>query len=290
MLRYFDLNNRAFKGIMKEAGLLGHTSLDRLPSLTESEYDKIVEALSEGERELLRDKVLEVLLDEERVALPEEETEALLEALKAYQEEKKVLLDEEEETREKEKEAMLEEEDAPKEEELEVLLKEEEEPSKELEIELAEEPKEEAPGKTEPSERESREEKQKVEKETPKKEEQKKETPKKEAPKKEAPPPSPPRYRLETFTQFLMYLGIFIGVLFSSAVSQFQSGEEINLTFTASTVVISAIISLILVPLVYEKLRLKPDYPLLIQFGLFVQQGVFWHVLFNSLGKVMALN
>ncbi|KYK31911.1 MAG: hypothetical protein AYK19_03610 [Theionarchaea archaeon DG-70-1] len=79
--------------------------------------------------------------------------------------------------------------------------------------------------------------------------------------------------------QILMYVGVFVGVLFSTVVSHFRSGEEITLAMTIGEVVAAAIIALVIIPLVYEKLQLYPKAPFIVQFGLFVQNGVFWHVL-----------
>lgn len=87
--------------------------------------------------------------------------------------------------------------------------------------------------------------------------------------------------------QILMYVGILIGVLFSTAVSQFERGGDFSIIINGGTVLISAIIALILTPIVYEKLSLVPASPFIVRFGLFVQNGVFWHVIINSIGKVV---
>jgi hypothetical protein len=86
--------------------------------------------------------------------------------------------------------------------------------------------------------------------------------------------------------QLFMYLGAFIGVLLSTAVSHFRSGN-VDLTITVGEVLVSAAIALVIIPLVYEKLSLNPRAPLIVQFGLFVQNGVFWHVLIDSIGSIL---
>jgi hypothetical protein len=91
--------------------------------------------------------------------------------------------------------------------------------------------------------------------------------------------------RLSVGYQVLMYVGTFIGVLLSTAVTHFQSGN--TLTFTLGEVVISAVIALVIIPVVYEKLNLNPEAPFIVQFGLFVQNGVFWHVLIDSIGSIL---
>ncbi len=87
--------------------------------------------------------------------------------------------------------------------------------------------------------------------------------------------------------QLFMYLGTFIGVLLSTAVNHFVNAENFELTVTFGEVVVSAVVALIIIPLVYEKLMLNPKAPLIVQFGLFVQNGVFWHVLIESIGSAL---
>ena len=87
-------------------------------------------------------------------------------------------------------------------------------------------------------------------------------------------------------TQVLMYLGTFLGVLLSTAVAHFRSGN-VNITITLGEVIASAVIALVIIPLVYEKLSLNPKAPFIVQFGLFVQNGVFWHVLIDSIGSAL---
>ena len=86
--------------------------------------------------------------------------------------------------------------------------------------------------------------------------------------------------------QLLMYIGTFIGVLLSTAVAHFQSGN-VDLAITVGEVAFSAVIALVIIPLVYEKLMLNPRAPLIVQFGIFVQNGVFWHVLIDSVGGIL---
>jgi hypothetical protein len=91
---------------------------------------------------------------------------------------------------------------------------------------------------------------------------------------------------LSVTRQLLMYLGTFIGVLLSTAVAHFRTGN-IDLTITVGEVLVSAVIALVIIPLVYEKLNLNPKAPFIVQFGLFVQNGVFWHVLIDSIGSIL---
>jgi len=95
------------------------------------------------------------------------------------------------------------------------------------------------------------------------------------------------RNRLSWGQQALLYLGVFVGVFFSSAVDQFKIGGAVSLKFDSASLIVSAIVALMLVPVVYEKLRLNPKTPLLVQFGFFIQNGVFWQVVINSLSKII---
>jgi len=94
--------------------------------------------------------------------------------------------------------------------------------------------------------------------------------------------------RISIWEQLLMYLGIVAGVLFSSAVSQFKTGESISLKFTVGTIVVSLVVAFVILPTAFEKLSVKLDAPLLVRVGLFVQHGVFWNVLFAAVGKAIA--
>ena len=86
--------------------------------------------------------------------------------------------------------------------------------------------------------------------------------------------------------QIIMYLGTFIGVLLSTAVTHFRHGN-LNLTMTLGEIVLSAVVALIIIPVVYEKLKLHPETPFIVQFGVFVQNGVFWHILIGSVGSIL---
>jgi hypothetical protein len=92
--------------------------------------------------------------------------------------------------------------------------------------------------------------------------------------------------QLSVAYQVLMYVGTFTGVLLSTAVTHFQSGNA-DMTFTLGELVVSAVIALVIIPVVYEKLNLNPEAPFIVQFGLFVQNGVFWHVLIDSIGSIL---
>jgi hypothetical protein len=86
--------------------------------------------------------------------------------------------------------------------------------------------------------------------------------------------------------QCVFYLGLMIGILLSSAVMQFQSGKATTMNITPTTLVISCVVAFVLMPYVYEK-ALRPEALFIVQLGLFIQSGVFWSVIFTSIGKAL---
>ena len=82
--------------------------------------------------------------------------------------------------------------------------------------------------------------------------------------------------QLSPADQLLMYLGVLVGVYFSGMIRA-QSSK--------STFVLAAFIALTIVPVVFEKLSINPKAPLLVRFGLFVQSGVFWDVMFQAIAS-----
>ena len=102
---------------------------------------------------------------------------------------------------------------------------------------------------------------------------------------KEIPPPTVNVIQMPFSEQILLYIGTVIGVIFSSVIMEFKSGNAVSLAgFNITTLLISAVIALFIIPVVYEKLKVMPDTPILVRFGLFVQQGVFWQVAFSAIG------
>lgn len=92
-------------------------------------------------------------------------------------------------------------------------------------------------------------------------------------------------YHISPVHQIFLYLGLFIGVLFSEAVNQFAKGGNLSIVVTTIRIVGSLLITFMLIPTVYEKLGVNPKAPFFVQFAIFFQNGVFWHVIINSMGK-----
>jgi hypothetical protein len=102
------------------------------------------------------------------------------------------------------------------------------------------------------------------------------------------PPGSKPAVKeLSVTDQLIMYFGVLIGVLFSSYVRAMADGGTINFAFTTSITIVSVIVALAIIPIVYEKLKIDPAAPFIVQFGIFVQSGVFWHMIISSIGKIL---
>lgn len=100
-----------------------------------------------------------------------------------------------------------------------------------------------------------------------------------------SPPPSPQKEHW--FKQFLMYLGVLLGVIFSSAIKKFAEGITTELSFSWSYLAISAVAALLIIPYVYDKLKIHKDAPFIVRFGFFVQNGVFWEVIISGIGKAL---
>ena len=89
---------------------------------------------------------------------------------------------------------------------------------------------------------------------------------------------------IPAWKQLIFYLGTVVGVLLSSSIMQFQTGKVGTISLTVTVLILSATIALVIMPNIYEK-AVKPEAPIIVQLGLFVQEGVFWSVLLTSIGK-----
>ncbi len=81
--------------------------------------------------------------------------------------------------------------------------------------------------------------------------------------------------QLSIVEQGLMYCGVLLGVYFSGLIR----GQDFR-----PTLLLAAILALLIVPFTFEKLSVNPNAPLLVRFGLFVQNGVFWDVILQGIG------
>lgn len=101
-----------------------------------------------------------------------------------------------------------------------------------------------------------------------------------------APTPPPPPH-MPLWEQLVLYIGTVVGVIFSSAVMQFEPGESIPITISWASVLISSVVALVIMPIAFEKLRVRSDSPFIFRIGLFVQHGVFWQALVGAAGKAI---
>lgn len=99
---------------------------------------------------------------------------------------------------------------------------------------------------------------------------------------------------LSFFKQFILYLGLVIGIFFSDAVMKFSATDGTTFDFGAiftppslSRMGISFILALVIMPQIYERLTVSPNSPFICQFGLFVQNGVFWSVTINAFSHIL---
>lgn len=104
-----------------------------------------------------------------------------------------------------------------------------------------------------------------------------------EPPAPAAAPPIAESAKMKVWEQFLIYIGLAVGVLLSTAITQFKNGTDPKIDISITSVILSLVISLVILPYVYGKLNVDPKSPLLIRFSLAVQQGVFWQVVFGAI-------
>jgi len=81
-------------------------------------------------------------------------------------------------------------------------------------------------------------------------------------------------------TQIFLYVGIFLGVLFSDFVYQYQSGLS-NFHLPIAKIIFSLAIAICLIPIVYDKLKINPSSHFMYQFAFFFQQGILWKTIFQ---------
>ncbi|HOO55138.1 MAG TPA: hypothetical protein PLM24_03485 [Methanothrix sp.] len=98
---------------------------------------------------------------------------------------------------------------------------------------------------------------------------------------------STPPKRMTTCEQVTLYFGVFFGVILGQCLPNLACPEDILSAISIVQIVLYASIAILIVPNVYQELKIDPASPFLIQFGLFVQNGVFWDVIFNSIGRAI---
>ena len=99
--------------------------------------------------------------------------------------------------------------------------------------------------------------------------------------------PEPSAVSLSAFQQIFMYFGVVIGVIFSSTVNLYNQTGTVTFNLPLVQIGISFIVALVIVPQVYEKLSVRVDSPLIVQFGFFVMNGISWQGLFGTAAKAM---
>lgn len=99
---------------------------------------------------------------------------------------------------------------------------------------------------------------------------------------------------LSAFKQITLYFGLVIGIFFSDAVLKFSATDGTDIDFNTlfstpslSRMLISFVLAFIIMPQIYEKLTVSPNSPFICQFGLFVQNGVFWSVTINAFAHML---
>jgi hypothetical protein len=88
--------------------------------------------------------------------------------------------------------------------------------------------------------------------------------------------------------QLVTYAGCLVGVVFGASVRRAGAGVVAAPQITWASMIVSAVIALAILPVAFERLSIPPRSPLLFRIGLAVQQGVFWQVLLDAAGRVIA--
>ena len=96
------------------------------------------------------------------------------------------------------------------------------------------------------------------------------------------------KHSMSLWEQISTYFGIVAGVLFSSAAMQMNAGTPLSINISFTSISLSLVIAFVILPVAYEKLNVDPDSPILVRIGFAVQHGVFWQVLFGSIGKIFS--
>jgi hypothetical protein len=96
---------------------------------------------------------------------------------------------------------------------------------------------------------------------------------------------------ITTGRQIVLYFGLFVGVFLSDAVLKFHRTASFNIDelwqmMNFGRLLMCSIIAIIIVPNVYEKVIIvNTKSPFIVQLGLFIQNGVFWSFIINTIGK-----
>jgi hypothetical protein len=98
-------------------------------------------------------------------------------------------------------------------------------------------------------------------------------------------PNSSPGSPMSFWEQLTMYVGVLLGVIGSAWVDQYNANSTVSIKMSWATGITAAIIALVIIPAIYDKLQARTDAPWIVKFGVFVQNGVFWHVLLTAISK-----
>lgn len=81
--------------------------------------------------------------------------------------------------------------------------------------------------------------------------------------------------------------GVFFGIFFSETIINFTQGNNIIFDLSWPWIIISLIITFIIIPAIYKSI-IDDTSPLFIKFCIFVQNGIFWRLLFSTISAGFA--
>lgn len=91
--------------------------------------------------------------------------------------------------------------------------------------------------------------------------------------------------QLSLYEQIIMYLGIVLGTIASAFLRGTITVGNTNNRLVI-TIVLSFLIGLIIMPIIYERIKPDPNAPGIVRFALFVQNGFFWENLIEGFGRI----
>lgn len=87
--------------------------------------------------------------------------------------------------------------------------------------------------------------------------------------------------------QVVLYIATVAGVLLSSVAMDLSSGGPLFIKITTNSVIGSMVVAFAIIPFAFGKLKLYQNVPFIFRVGIFVQHGVFWQVVFGSIGNAI---
>jgi hypothetical protein len=93
--------------------------------------------------------------------------------------------------------------------------------------------------------------------------------------------------KMPWWEQGIMYAGTAVGVFFSDAVNMLISRKSPAVEISVTSIVLSLVIGLAIIPVAYKALRITSQSLGLFRFGFFLANGILWKVILDLLKKAI---